>query len=112
MMTAHVSHTVSECDYQLCHMKAARRLLSLESAQSLVRTFVISRLDYCKGVLAGIDQCQADRLQSVLKAAARILFGGTRRDHITHITLLIRDKLHWLRFNQLVTFKLCIMVYK
>jgi len=66
-------------------------------------------LGYCEDVLAGIDLRLADRLQSFLNAAARILLGGTRRDHITP---LIRDKLHWLRFNQRVTYKLCIMVYK
>ena len=68
-----------------------------------------SRLDYCNGVLAGITQRQIDRLQSVLNTAARLLLGGTKRDHITP---LIRDKLHWLRFAQRVTYKLCILVYK
>ena len=66
-------------------------------------------LDYCNGVLAGITQRQIDRLQSVLNTAARLLLGGLKRDHITP---LIRDKLHWLRFTQRVTYKLCILVYK
>ena len=43
------------------------------------------------------------------QSSRRILFGGTKRDHITP---LIRDKLHWLRFTQRVTFKLCVLVYK
>ena len=72
-------------------------------------SFVTSRLDYCNGVLAGITLRQIDRLQSVLNAAARLLHGGTKRDHITP---LIRDKLHWLRFAQRVTYKLCVLVYK
>ena len=42
-------------------------------------------------------------------AAMRLLYGGTKRDHITP---LIRDKLHWLRFSQRVTYKLCTLVYK
>ena len=68
-----------------------------------------SRVDYCSGLLAGITQRQADRMQSILNASARILYGGTKQDHITP---LIRDKLHWLRFTQRVTFKLCVLVYK
>ena len=108
-MTTHVSRTVSSCFYQLRRLKAARRSLPLESAKTMVSSFVTSRLDYCNGVLAGIAQRQIDRMQSVLNAAARLLYGGTKRDHITP---LIRDKLHWLRFTQRVTYKLCVLVYK
>ena len=108
-LTSHVSRTVSSCFYQLRRLKAARRSLPLASAKTLVSSFVTSRLDYCNGVLAGITQRQIDRLQSVLNTAARLLLGGTKRDHITP---LIRDKLHWLRFAQRVTYKLCILVYK
>ena len=68
-----------------------------------------SRLGYCNGVLVGITLRQIDRLQSVLNAAVRLLHGGTKRDQITP---LIRDKLHWLRFAQRATYKLCVLVYK
>jgi len=108
-MSAHVSRTVSNCFYQLRRLKGVRKSLPLESAKTLVSSFVMSRLDYCNGVLAGITQRQTARMQSVLNAAARLLCGGTRRDHITP---LIRDKLHWLRFTQRVTYKLCLLVYK
>jgi len=108
-MTTHVSRTVSTCFYQLRRLKSARRSLPTESAKSLVSAFVTSRLDYCNGVLAGVAQRQIDRLQAVLNAAARLLYGGTKRDHITP---LIKDKLHWLRFAQRITYKLCVLVYK
>ena len=81
----------------------------MESAKTLVSAFVTSRIDYCNGVMAGITEKQTARLQSVLNAAARLLYGGSKRDHITP---LIRDKLHWLRFSQHVTYKLCILVCK
>jgi len=65
-MTAHVSHTVSAWYYQLRRMKTARRSLPLKSAKSLVRAFVMSRLDYCNGILAGIDhvKCFPFRVKS------------------------------------------------
>ena len=108
-MTPHVSRTVSTCFYQLRRLKGVRKALPMESARTLVSAFVTSRLDYCNGVMAGITQKQTARMQSVLNAAARLLYGGTKRDHITP---LIRDKLHWLRFSQRVTYKLCVLVYK
>jgi len=108
-VTKHVSSTVSSCFFQLRRLKGVRRSLPLEAAKTVVSSFVTSRVDYCNGLLAGITQRQADRMQSILNASARILYGGTKRDHITP---LIRDKLHWLRFTQRVTFKLCVLVYK
>jgi len=108
-MTSHISRTVSTCFYQLRRLKGIRKSLPMESAKTLVSSFVTSRLDYCNGVLAGITQKQTARMQSILNAAARLLYGGTKRDHITP---LIRDKLHWLRFTQRVTYKLCMLVYK
>ena len=108
-MTNHISRTVSTCFYQLRRLKGIRKSLPLESAKTLVSSFVTSRLDYCNGVLAGSTQKQTASMQSILNAAPRLLCGGTKRDHITP---LIRDKLHWLRFTQRVTYKLCTLVYK
>ena len=72
----------------------------MEAAKTVVNAFVVSRVDYCNGLLAGITQKQLDRLQSILNASAKLLYGGTRRDHVTP---LLRDKLHWLRFTQRIT---------
>ena len=108
-MTKHVSSTVSSWFYQLRRLKTLRRSLPLEAAKTVISSFVTSRVDYCNGLLAGITQRQVDRLQAILNASARVLYGGTRRDYITP---LIRDKLHWLKFSQRVTYKLCVLVYK
>ena len=45
----------------------------------------------------------------ILNASARLIFGGTRT---AHITPLLRDRLHWLRFQQRISNKLCLTVYK
>ena len=81
----------------------------MEASKTVVNSFIVSRVDYCNGLLPGISQKQFDRLQSVLNASAKLIHGGTKRDHVTP---LLRDKLHWLRFGQRITFKLCLMVYK
>src|SRR6218665_667943 len=50
-----------------------------------------------------------DCLQSVLKAAARLLCNRRKYDHITP---LLRDVLHWLPVPLRVEFKICLLVYK
>ena len=107
-MTSQVSATVSSCFYQLRRLKNVRRSLPMEAARTLVNSFVVSRVDYCNGLLAGITQRQCDRLQFILNASVRLLYGGSRRDHVTP---LMRDKLHWLRFRQRIKYKLCLTVY-
>jgi hypothetical protein len=108
-MSSHVSHTVSSCFYQLRRLKSIRRSLPMQAAATLVNSFVISRVDYCNGLLAGITNRQCDRLQFILNASARLLYGGSR---YSHVTPLLRDKLHWLRFRQRISYKLCLTVYK
>ena len=39
----------------------------------------------------------------------RLIYGWTKQDHITP---LLRDKLHWLRFWQRIAYKLCLAAYK
>ena len=75
----------------------------------LVNSFIVSKLDYCNSLFAGCSKQLVDKLQRVLNCAARVIFGGDRRDHVTP---LLRDKLHWLRARERITFKLCLLVYK
>jgi len=49
----------------------------------LIVALVISRLDYCNAVLVGLLAYLTRRLQSVLIAAARLVFNLCRSDHIT-----------------------------
>jgi len=70
---------------------------------------VVSRLDYCNSLLAGVPQVILDRLQSVMNAAARVLCSVGRRAHVSD---LLRNRLHRLRVPQRIQFKLCLLMYK
>ena len=74
---------------------------------TLVRALIVSKVDYCKLVLAGIPGQLQDRLQSVLNAAARLVFSARRSERITP---WLRE-LHWLRVPERVTFRLCVLAY-
>ena len=51
--------------------------------KTLVQCFIISRLDYCNSLLYGIAEESLDRLQEVQNAAARLIFGLRKYDHVT-----------------------------
>jgi len=80
----------------------------LEKLLTLVCALIVSKVDYCNSVLAGIPGQLQDRLQFVLNAAARLVFSARRSERITP---LLRE-LHWLRIPEQVTFRLCVLAYR
>jgi len=75
-----------------------------QTDKTLVQAFVSSRLDYCNCLLIGLMR----RLQAVQNAAARLITGTRRHDHITPIL----RQLHWLPVRQRAEFKLAMLVFK
>ena len=108
-MTDQVNRRVRSCFYQLRRIKSIRQSLPTCTAIQLVKSFFISRVDYCNSLLAGLPKYQLDRIQSVLNVAAKLIFGQGRYEHVSP---LLRDRLHWLRVPQRVEFKRCLLVYK
>ena len=80
----------------------------MSTFQTLVTSLVISRLDFGNAVLFGLPASQTRRLQAVLNASARLIFGLRRYDHITDALL----SLHWLRVPERLTFKMAVLSYR
>jgi len=58
--------------------------------------------------LAGVADVHLQRLQSVQNAAARLVSGTPRREHIPPV---LRE-LHWLRVSERIDFKIAVLVWK
>ena len=79
-----------------------RRVLPRHALLTLVRALIINKVDYCNSLLAGMSvQLHDSGMQSVLNAAARLIFTARRTDHISP---LLRD-LHWLRVREVVCWR-------
>ena len=90
---------------QLCHL---RRYFTDDCFRSLVVSLVHSRLDYGNFVLVGLPVYLQRCLQSVLNAAARLVFRLRRYDHVTDALAT----LHWLRLPHRVDFKVAVMAFR
>lgn len=107
-MADHVAAVCRAGYYQLRQLRPVVRCMTSDAARTLVQAFIASRLDYCNSVLFGVADSLLQRLQSVQNAAARLVTGARRRDHISPI---LRE-LHWLPVRRRVEFKVALLVYK
>ena len=76
----------------LRQLRSIRRSVSDPVLQSLFVALVMTKLDG-SATLAGLPAVQLDRLQSVLNAAAWLIY---RRRKFDHVSPLLKE-LHWLR---------------
>lgn len=68
------------------HLRSIAKLKNILSSKDLevaIHAFVTSRLDYCNSLYCGLPQSSLSRLQIVQNAAARLLTGSRKRDHIS-----------------------------
>jgi len=96
----HVSNVSATCFHYLRRLRHIRRSLTSESATTLVRAFVTSRIDYCNVVFAGAP----NKLQRVLNSAAHVVSGTRKFDR--SLRQLIHSELHWLDIPKRVKYKL------
>ena len=83
------------------HVLALRQIrLTPQALLTLVRAMVVSKVDYCNSVLAGVSAHLLDRLQSVLNADARLIFFSARKSEriiSPYSASPLLSELHWLR---------------
>jgi len=100
MVTTHTLHLMS--------LRPVVRSLATDAAKMMIQAFVSLRLDYCNSLFYRISDRLIRRLQAVQNAAARLVTGTRRRDHISPVL----RQLHWLPVHQRTKFKLAVLVYK
>jgi len=107
-MADQVSAICRAAYYQLRQLRTVTRCLTPEATKTTVQAFISCRLDYCNALLYGIADDLLRRLQSVQNAAARLVAGSRRSDHITPVL----RRLHWLPVRRRIEFKLALLTHK
>ena len=108
-LSNHVNNMAGICFYQLRQLRIIRRSLTTDAAHSLVRAQIHTRVDYCNELLAAGPKYLHEKLQSVLRAAARLVL---QLPHRASVSEIMRGQLHWLEMPDRVRFKLCTLVYR
>ncbi len=99
------SHISSICKITFFYLKNISKLqpmLSMSNAETLTHAFMTTRLDYCNALLCSCSACLINKLQMVQNAAARVLTGTRKYDHISPVL----STLHWLPIKHCIHFKI------
>ena len=106
----HIRKVVSSSFMVIRGISKIKFFLPHEDLCSIVCSLVLSKLDYCNALYYGINKKELALLQSVQNAAIRLIDGKRKYDRIPLTPLY--NKLHWLRIQERIIFKLCLIMHK
>ena len=103
----HVSYTSKTCRFHRRNISRIRKYIPQDTSVVLVKSLVMSRLDYSNGLFYGLPKCTVSGLQAVQNSAARIVTQERPRDHDS-----MSRALHWLSVDKRIEYKLLLHTYK
>ena len=92
---------------ELRRISSIRHLLTTDATKTLICAFVLSRLDYCNSLLAGVPKYLVDRLQRIQNNAARLVCRASKFDHVSPLL----HSLHWLSVSNRISYKISSITY-
>jgi hypothetical protein len=103
----HVLNVCRGAFLELRRISSIRNFLTTDAVKTLVCSLVLSRIDYCNSLLAGVPQCHLKKIQYVQNAAARLIFRAPKSDHVSPLL----QKLHWLPISCRIEHKISSLCY-
>ena len=107
-MVVHIKHLCRILFCQLRRLGKIRPFLSTDAANKLTVSFVLTRLDYCNSLLAGLPDNKLNKLQRIQNHAARIVLRKLR--HVSATSLL--RTLHWLPVKARIQYKIACFCFQ
>ena len=101
-MTSHINSLISSVNYHLRNIRHISTFLDQDSKHAVVRSFILSRLDYGNALLYGAKSKDLDRLQSLQHKAIKLIFSANRLDSPAPLM----NTLHWLPVRERINFKM------
>ena len=104
-----VTETCKTCYFKLTKLRNLRGFLSVKHKIMLVKSFVVSRLDYCNCLYACIPYYLLRKLEKVLNACIRFIYDISLFNHDL-IDYYVDS--HIMPIEYRIKYKLCLLVYK
>ena len=106
-MAPFVSLIKSNAFFHLKQISSIRNSLTHQITRTLIVSLVLSRIDYCNSLLAGLPDKCISQIQSIQNYAVRVIYKKRRSDR----TSPLLKELHWLPVNKRIQYKILITVF-
>ena len=107
-MSSYVSALCKGVYFKLRQIGSVRQCLTSDVAKTLVSSMIMSKIDYCNSLLAGVSVDKIKKLQIAQNNAARLVLKKKKFDHATPMLM----ELHWLPVQQRIEYKTAVMCHK
>ncbi len=107
-LEAHGKSVMSAVFYHIKNIGSIRNHLTQEVTVTLVHAHVTPRLDYCNTLLYGLSDKILYKVQKAQNAAARVVPGTGKFEHITPVL----NDLHWLPVTFRINLKIILLMFK
>ena len=98
----------SFCSAICAELEKIHSFLSADASNKLAVSLILSRLDYCNSLLAGIPDNKLNKLQRIQNHAARLFL---RKSRHASTTALLRT-LHWLPVKAGIQYKIACLCFQ
>ena len=103
-----VMNCVKNCYFNLKKLGGIRNNLSKYDKLTMVKSYVISHLDYCNALYAHLSKTLLMKLQKVMDACVRFIFNLPIRSDVE----VSAKSVHLLPIKSRIKYKLCLITYK
>ena len=107
-MEQQVNQICKACYFHLRNLGRIRHYLDIDLKILLVKSYVLSKIDYCNIILANINAALLKKLERVQNASIRFIYNLKKNVHISQYLKLA----HFLPVKHRIEYKLCFMAFK
>ena len=104
----HINHLTSNLYHLLRKVAHVWHFLNEEGTETIIQAHVLSKIDYCSSIYQGAPTYAINKLQRLQNMGSRISKRLRKYDHITPHLM----DLHWLKINECIIYKVCVLMYK
>ena len=109
-MRRQISDVQKKCAWKLHSLYQIRRYLTTDIKIMLVKTLILSKLDYCNALYAGLPKTLIKKLQGILRNCIRFIYNlDLKRGEDLDAYFL---QAHILPVDKRIEFKVCLFVHK
>ena len=108
-MDQHINGVAKAINFDLFRISRMKKYLPTEMLNTVVCALILSRLDYCNSLLAGLPDVRLGKLQRLQNRAARLVLGTGICDGSSSKELL--RKLHWLPIKARIDYKIALICF-